>query len=189
MNDQEILLSLKNGNAYAFELVYQRYHTHVYLLANKCLKSEEDAKDVRANCFTKLWEAHDKLLFKNMNALYGWLRNTAFNNCIDQIRRTKIRAGKEPQLQAEILAEGKEIFEATDKEAAVINRAINKIEALPLKFKQVFKMRCYDELKFIEIAQLLGADVSTVKKRYARALKLIKAFMFITIIIKLCTTF
>ena len=65
-------------------------------------------------------------------------------------------------------------FEASDKEAAILERLLKQIEQLPTNVKQVFKMHWLNNLKFREIAEQMGADISTIKKRYSRALTILK---------------
>lgn len=174
MHEYDILLNFSNGDPEAFRFIYNRYHTHIFLLANRYLKQEDDAKDIRSACFIKLWEARDKLKFETMASLYGWLRTAAINSSIDLIRMFKLHAAKHEAIEYEIIIDQRDVFEVTDKEAAIINRALNNIDKLPGMFKEVFRMRYYDELKFTEIAKILNTNVSTIKKRYARALELIK---------------
>lgn len=175
MNDKEIIAAILEGDGKAFEMIYDRFHTHVFLLAKRYVHSEEDAKDIRSNCFIKLWELRSTLSFDNMAALYGWLRSIATHSCIDYLRKTSTRKEKKEEVIYEYLsAENVDAFEVEDKEALILDRLLKQIEQLPPNVKQVFKMRWLRELKYTEIAQELGADVSTIKKRYARAITLLK---------------
>lgn len=175
--DKEILKALHEGSESAFEYIYKEMHTSIFLVARKHINSEDDAKDVRANCFMKLWDRRDKLVFNSMSELYTWLKVTATNNCIDQKRKTTYQESKKQDIiNNNLQDQDNYVFEVEDKEAAILNRLMARIENLPPKFKTVFKMRWLDDLLFREIASKLGEDVSTVKKRYARAIKLIKTY-------------
>lgn len=174
-NEKEILIQLHEGSASAFEYLYNKYYTTVFLLVSRYIRSEEDAKDIRSRCFMKLWELRGKLKFETMAALYSWIRTTITNSCIDYLRSASIHKEKEGDVSANYLqVNSVEIYEASDKEAIVIERLWKQIEQLPPKCKEVFKMRCLNELKFREIAAILHADLSTVKKRYARAIVILK---------------
>lgn len=48
------------------------------------------------------------------------------------------------------------------------------IDRLPLKLKTVIILRFYEDLKFEEIAEITSTNLSTVKARLYRALKLLK---------------
>jgi len=175
MNDYELLNRFHNGDEKAFEAIYRRYHTNIFFICAKYFLSAEEAQDVRSSCFIKLWTLRDKLVFENLQSLYSWLKSTAVNQCIDYKRKAALHASKMTEIEKQILSENDTyVFELADKEALIVNRLLTRLEKLPIKFKEVFKMRCYDELKFVEIAKLLNENVSTVKKRYARAVKLIR---------------
>lgn len=175
MNDKEILIALSQGNPDAFEMIYNRFYGKIFFIAREYLHYEEDVKDIRSGCFIKLWELRDSLKFETMGALYGWLRSTTINACIDYLRMLSHRESKQYRvLQDYIIDHQEEIHEISDKEAIVVERLLRRLESLHPKFSTVFKMRCFEELKFIEIAERLHADLSTVKKRYARAVKLMK---------------
>ncbi|OQP67817.1 RNA polymerase sigma factor [Niastella populi] len=173
--DKEILAAFARGSASAFQHIYHRFHTNIFIVAHRYIRSEEDAKDIRSKCFIRLWEQRDKLNFDTMGALFGWLRATITNSCIDYLRSISIRESKRPEIIKRYLQDNEiEIFEADDKEAIVLERLRKEIDRLPPKCKEVFKMRWLRDLKFREIAEELDTDVSTIKKRYARAVVLLK---------------
>jgi RNA polymerase sigma-70 factor (ECF subfamily) len=122
-----------------------------------------------------LWEQRDALNFDTMGALFSWLRTTITNSCFDYLRSISIRQSKQPEIVKRYWQDNDiELFEASDKEAIILERLLKQIEGLPPKLKVVFKKRWLGDLKFREIAEELNTDVSTIKKRYARALVLLK---------------
>lgn len=173
--DRNILREFSKGSPKAFENIYNRFYVRMHIEANRYIRSEEDAKDIRSKCFMKLWELHEKLEFDSMGALFSWLRVTINNSCVDFLRRTSIREKKyEEAIHRYHQDNEKDIFEAGDKEAIILERLLKQIELLPPNVKRVFKMRWLNDLKFREIAELLGVEVSTIKKRYSRALTILK---------------
>jgi RNA polymerase sigma factor (sigma-70 family) len=173
--DKQILVAFSQGNPLAFEHIYNRFYTNIFLVAHRYIRSDDDAKDLRSKCFIKLWEHRDKLDFDTMGALFSWLQATISHSCIDYLRSISIRESKRPEIVNRYWQDNQtDIFEASDKEAIILERLRKEIELLPLKFKEVFKMRWLRDLKFREIAEELETDVSTIKKRYARAVVLLK---------------
>ncbi len=173
--ERNILLAFSKGSPAAFENIYNRFYVRMYIEANRYIRSEEDARDIRSKCFMKLWEMHEKLEFDSMGAVFSWLRTTISNSCVDYLRSISIREKKyEEAIYRYHQDNDTDIFEASDKEAAILERLLKQIEQLPPNVKQVFKMRWLNDLKFREIAEQLGADISTIKKRYSRALTILK---------------
>jgi RNA polymerase sigma-70 factor, ECF subfamily len=173
--DKEILVAFSQGSPLAFEHIYHRFHTNLFLVAHRYIRSEEDAKDIRSKCFMKLWEQRNALNFDTMGALFSWLRTTITNSCFDYLRSLSIRESKQSEIIKRYGQENNmELFEASDKEAVILERLLKQIEELPPKVKVVFKKRWLGDLKFREIAEELNTDVSTIKKRYARAVILLQ---------------
>lgn len=176
--DKQILSAFAQGDPVAFDRIYKRFHTRIFVVAKRYVRCEEDAKDIRAKGFIKLWELRESLRFDNMGALFSWLRSTIANSCIDHLRSVNIRKSKQPAVIAYWTPEDDPvIFEASDKEAIILERLRKEIDLLPPKCKEVFKMRWLDDLKFREIAAAVNTDVSTIKKRYARAAFLLRSKM------------
>src|ERR1044072_4961757 len=146
-SDLKILAAFSEGNPAAFAEIYKRFYPVTLLIALRYIP-EDDAKDVRSECFIKLWQARDKLHFESMGALFSWLKVTISNACIDHIRSTgarQIRQSKYSHLEL-LRMEREEIFDATDKEAAILRRLLDQIETLPSKYRPVFKLRWLENL-------------------------------------------
>lgn len=171
LGERDILIEFSKGNPVAFEEIYNRFYASIFLLAKRYVHSDDDAKDIRAGCFMRLWECRDSLSFNNMSRLYSWLRVIVYNKCIDYIRKSCDRRKVEREV---VYLSRFEVFEICEKEAAIINSLLTKIEKLPIKLKTVFKMRCFNELKFREIASELNISDDLAKKRYACAIELMK---------------
>lgn len=56
----------------------------------------------------------------------------------------------------------------------VLTQVKDKIECLPPKCKQIFKMAFFERLKNAEIAEKLGLTLQTVKNQKVRAIKLLR---------------
>lgn len=184
MYETQALVGLRNGDRHAFEYIYKLMHAKIFLIPLKYSLPSEDAKDVRSHCFIKLWECHATVPFDNFKALYGWLRRIAVRKSIDILRANKCHAGKAEIIEQTIISnlEGNQTYELEDKEAAIIEVLLNKYKCLPPRYKQVFKMRCFDGMKFIEISTELGVRVDTIKKRYARSLQLMRRILVFVLV-------
>lgn len=174
--NRNTLVEFSKGSPVAFEKIYNKFQAFVFVSASRLLKCDADAKDMRSKCFLKLWEHRDKLYFETISQLFAWLKVCVYNNCIDHIRSVAIRHSKQPEVESRFWEENEieEIFEVSDKEAVILERLLKQINQLPPKVRVVFKLRWLDDLKFREIAEIQGIDISAVKKRYARALVLLR---------------
>lgn len=185
MTESQILSAFSQGDPLVFEMLYKRFHTRVFLIARRYFDSDEDAEDARSNAFIRLWQQRERLKFENMGGVYTWLRTTTAHCCVDVLRRSTMVHKKREKIEEALAFQNQqeEIFEVSDKEAVILERIMKLLDGMEPKFKKVFEMRCYHDLKFVEIAQLMNERVSTVKKRYARAVKLLSMTQRIIIFI------
>lgn len=174
--NRSTLVEFSRGSPEAFEKIYNNFQAFVFVTASRLLRSDADAKDMRSKCFLKLWEQRGKLHFETLGHLFTWLKVCVHNNCVDHLRSVAIRQSKQPEVESRFWEENEieEIFEVSDKEAVILERLLKQINQLPPRFRVVFKLRWLDDLKFREIAAILKTDISTIKKRYARALVLLR---------------
>ena len=72
--ESEILHRLASGDPDAFTLVYKQYYKRIYYFAKTFLPDREDAEDITADTFVKLWDRRDS--FHTMGALSSFLHIT-----------------------------------------------------------------------------------------------------------------
>jgi len=56
--DNQLVLLLKHGNDLAFDEIYSRYQTVLFLYAQKKLSDEEESKDIVQEVFVSLWKLY-----------------------------------------------------------------------------------------------------------------------------------
>lgn len=64
--DNVLFLLIKKRDKDAFTAVYRKYHSYLYALAFKYLKSTEMAEDAVQQVFVKLWETSAKFKLKSI---------------------------------------------------------------------------------------------------------------------------
>lgn len=133
--------------------LYERHVATVYRLCYTLLRSVPDAEDAVQSVFVKLMESG--LRFENPAHERAWLITTAKNHCLDQLRhwwrRKRVDLESVPEAAEPDRAEGRELLE--------------KLLALPAKYKLVLYLFYYEGYSSAEIAQLLGTNDNTVRTR------------------------
>ncbi|MFA6160988.1 MAG: RNA polymerase sigma factor [Patescibacteria group bacterium] len=166
-------------DAEAFAKIYDRHVDIIYRFVVFKLPRKEDAQDVTAEVFTRLWQyVQQPKAIKNIRAL---LYQIARNLVADFYRNKE----KEPDIQeADVTFEDEtasnvsytdsgrssEIIEARGEMSIVLAQ----MEKLKEDYRDVLALRLIDELSFDEIAVILGKQVGHVRVIYHRALKAIK---------------
>jgi RNA polymerase sigma-70 factor (ECF subfamily) len=170
-SDEELVEACQAGEASAFDVLVARWEDRIRGAAFRFLGSEDEARDVAQETFLKAYRGLAG--FKREARFSSWLYQIATNLCRDRLRRRKTR----PQVSLEALEEAGPVIVETRPGAhdrliardlaQAVRRAIH---ALPEEQREVVILKEYQELTFLEIAQVLELPVSTVKTRLYRGL-------------------
>ncbi|MBE9512317.1 MAG: sigma-70 family RNA polymerase sigma factor [Bacteroidetes bacterium] len=172
-SDKELLHLFNAGENpdYAFSLIVRRYQEKLYWHIRKIVITHEDANDVIQETFIKAW--HNLGNFRGDSKLFTWLFRIATNEALSHLKhsRKKTRISfidLENKLQN--MLEGDNYFDG-DETQLKFQKAIL---TLPEKQRLVFNMKYFDEMKYDEIAEILGTSVGALKASYHHAVKKIK---------------
>lgn len=170
---------LLSGNQKYLTSLEEKYHypllNHIRLMVGDTPKSEDLLQEVFTNVFGKLSTYNPKYAFST------WLFNIARNRCIDHLRKEKSLQRKHtagsigelvpnndhPYDHEVSLQDHKPVENHPD-----MARMMEELTmALPLKYREVFRLRHMDGLRYKQIAQTLNLPEGTVKTYLFRAKK------------------
>jgi len=167
----KILEAFKNKDAKAFAYIFRLHRKALVYFAEQILGIREEAEDIVAITFIKLWEKHGD--FDSFQALKSFLYVTTRNACIDFLRHSKraFAAKKDYSYWAENKEE--EILHIM-YDAELLAELDREIELLPKKCREIFKLSFFQGLRTSEIADKLGLSVKTVRNQRAKAVHIIR---------------
>lgn len=172
-DDIEILQKFrdKNSQNYAFSLLVNKYKQQIYYHIRRIVIDHDDANDITQNTFIKIFE--NLHLFREDSKLYTWIYRIATNEAIGFLKSKRRRIfmpfiDVERQL-SNALHTSK--YFSGDEIQMKLQQAILK---LPEKQRLVFNMRYYDEMKYEDMAEILGTSVGALKASYHIAAKKIE---------------
>ena len=173
LTDQELALLIKKGDIRAFDKIYEKYSTRLYIFINGIIKSQKDSEDIVQEVFFKIWNNREKI--NEFLSLQSFLFTIAHNTTISILRKrvneyNYIEYVKSIQ-NAKELSTGEaelEFKELNDHLTSILNK-------LPKRQKEVFLLSRYDELSYKEIAERLGISVNTVENHMVKALRFLRA--------------
>jgi RNA polymerase sigma factor (sigma-70 family) len=174
-----IRAAVEQGDEKAYAELMQIYKKPVYHVVLKMVRNPDDAEDLTIEAFAKAFKNLHK--FNPEFAFSTWLFRIATNNCIDFIRKNKI---KTMSIDSAIkIDNGDEITidfrdqNLNPQETAIKNQKIeimqHVVSRLPEKYQRLVTLRYFDELSYEEIAQELKAPLGTVKAQLHRARELL----------------
>ena len=170
-SDEELVEACLGGDEYAFEVLVGRWERKIHGAIYRILGSEEEARDLAQEAFLKAYRG--LRAFKREARFSSWLYQIALNLCRDQMRRRRGRTIVSLE-ELEEAAPGSltqrpsalELVEARDMCRAVATA----IADLPAEQREVIVLKEYQELTFLEIAEILDVPISTIKTRLYRGL-------------------
>ncbi len=170
-SDRQLIEMIKNPaeKSKGFEKIVGKYSSRLYWQIRYVVTFHDDADDVLQNTFIKAWSALDS--FRGDSMLSTWLYRIAANESLSFLQhRTETvsldsaEANLENMLESDMYFDGDEIQKS-------LQRAIR---TLPPKQRQVFCLRYYDNMKYEEMADILGTSVGALKASYHIAAKKIE---------------
>ncbi|MFN6379434.1 MAG: RNA polymerase sigma factor [Flavobacteriales bacterium] len=163
----------KDQKAYA-ELM-ERYREPIYFMLLKMVNNKDDAEDLTIEAFGKAFRRMHQ--YTPQFAFSTWLFKIATNNCIDYIRKKRIKA---ISIDQGFSTEDGDTIEISVKDAVLdpaeamqkeerIKKMREIVDKLKPRYRRLVEMRYFDELAYEEIAEELNLPLGTVKAQLFRA--------------------
>jgi RNA polymerase sigma-70 factor (ECF subfamily) len=166
----ELLNQLASGDSNAFTVVYKQYYQRIFYYARTFLPDKQDAEDITADTFVKLWNR--RCYFQSMPAISSFLHITARNSCLDFLRHNKVKAEKQEELVRQIeLLDRSHLQQTRDELLKLIQKEVSKMSA---RMKQIYQLSYDEGLSPAEIAQQLNISVQTVSNQKTTVIKNLK---------------
>jgi RNA polymerase sigma-70 factor (family 1) len=165
---------MKEGNADAFEQIYERYWEKLYAGAVKRVRSEAEAKDLVQDLFITLWSKRDTIVIQKSLAAYLFtsIRHRVLNyvksnivkgDYIEALSRVSDQFDNSADLK--VISEDLEWF---------IDQRINDLSP---RVKEVFLLSRNENLSVKEIAEKLNVSDQTVKNQLTKAVRDLRLFI------------
>ena len=171
IDDDVRLASLSaNGDARAFQVLYERHYSRVFTLARGVLLDHDEALDATQEVFL--------ILYKNIGRFDGrsqfstWLYRVALNRCIQQARKLRPKRLLEVDLESQTIGIQGETWESEPDTG--IDRALARLDP---NDRAVLALFYWEEQSLKEIGDALGCKANAAKTRLFRARERLKALL------------
>ncbi|MBL4712474.1 MAG: sigma-70 family RNA polymerase sigma factor [Gammaproteobacteria bacterium] len=168
-SDEELMMSYGDGNADAFEILYQRYKTPLYrFVQRQCYKQTVD--ELFQDIWLKVINARNS--YQVTASFKTWLYHMARNRIIDQYRKNNIRIidnnidDIDTVENTSIAQPEKQLHTQTQYQTL-----LEAISELPPDQKEAFLLREEAGLNIEQIAETCGINAETAKSRLRYAIK------------------
>lgn len=158
-----------------FNRIVLKYGERIYRTVRGMVGTHEDADDIVQETFLKA--------YKNIGSYRGeadigtWLTRIALNLTYTKSRRKKIFSDNPVDDYMDKISSDADLPEVTVEENERRMIVENGLKTLPEKQRAVFLLRMYEDMKFKEIATLMGTTESASRANFHQALTKLKKFV------------
>lgn len=167
--DEELLSFIKDDDADAFRVLYDRYWKQLLLKANYLLRSNQDAEDAVHDVFTDIWKRKEELKLENTFRTYisaainyTCLRKVAERKCV--VFNAENSPAESPDLSTQQYLSLREL-------QSRFNLALSE---LPEKCRLIFRMSREEGKTDKQIAHELDLSLPTIRTQMHRAISKLK---------------
>lgn len=177
LTDGELIVNALGGRADGFEELVRRYQRPIIGYVFRMLGDYESSLDVTQEVFIKVYNSLSK--YSSEYKFSTWLYRIAHNAAIDHMRRNSVT----PQsLEAEnedgsyqIQIESRASSPEQDRERREWRTEIDAVvRCLPPTYRDLIMLRHGRDLSYVEIAEVTGLPLGTVKNRLFRAREMMR---------------
>ena len=171
--DRHLLSGLRNGDKDALRRIYEKYVDDLLRVAMSLLSDIQSAEDCLHDVFVDFaGNVNGSMIHSNLKS---YLISCVANKARDQLR-SKARQSK---CQAERLCSAA-ISASPAKQLITTEESVRVFEALaqlPYEQREVFVLRVQGQMRFRDIAGLVGLSINSVQSRYRYAVEKLRAIL------------
>jgi len=182
--EKELLEKLKEGDTFAFEVLFYKYRNKIKGFATKLVPTQIDPDEIVQEVFVKIWLKKESIdPEKNFQSyLFSIAKNLVLDHLKSAVNRKLYFV--EEHFQQDLIAEkDAEIQFSADTE----ERMLSLIQQIPERRREIFCLSRFDGLSYKQIAKRLNITENTVDSQIRNSLTFLrKEFRKIVTLLFLC---
>ena len=168
-NDFQLIKDFLNGDQSAFNKLAIKYRQKIYWHSRRMLGNHMDADEVTQEVLVVMYS---KLhTFKFNSSLNTWIYKITNTRSINQIRKNKVRVFLPIDNNDVMQLKSKNDIAADAENKEKLDQLDSVLSQLPVKQREVFVFRQFEELSYEEISKITGKSIGGLKANYYHALK------------------
>ena len=161
--DEDLMLEVRNGAGETLGVLFDRYHTPLYNFYSKLTGDRTLSEDLVQEVFLRILKYRQS--YQPGTPFRAWIYQIARNARVDHYRKTPKHITFEPEMAPAVMPRDSA---QESEEVELLHRALLQ---MPEEKKEILILSRFQELRYDEIARLLGCELGTVKTRIHRAIQ------------------
>jgi RNA polymerase sigma-70 factor, ECF subfamily len=173
--DEDLISLVEASDAEAFATLYDRHSRAAFSLAYRMMGDRQAAEDLAQDAFLKVWRNASSYRAER-GSVRTWILSIVHNRGIDQIRSLASRRRTQDRVEASApRSQPSEAFAETwrNSQRDQVREALN---TLPPEQLKILELAYFSGYTHVEISELLGLPLGTVKGRMRLGLKKVRNF-------------
>src|SRR5215207_1970058 len=173
--DEDLISLVEASDAEAFATLYDRHSRSAFSLAYRMMGDRQAAEDLAQDAFLKVWRGAEGYRVER-GSVRTWILSIVHNRGIDQLRSTASRRRTQEKVEASApVSQPSEAFAETwrNSQREQVREALG---TLPQEQLKILELAYFSGYTHVEIAELLGLPLGTVKGRMRLGLKKIRDY-------------
>ncbi|HEY5030587.1 MAG TPA: RNA polymerase sigma factor [Candidatus Angelobacter sp.] len=163
MSDEDLMTQVRSGIGEMLGVLFERYHVPLFNFYLKLTGDRPVSEDLVQEVFFRILKYRHS--YRPDTAFRAWMYQIARNARVDLFRKRRPETSLEPEMSPAVAPVDSA---QQSQEALLLHSALMQISE---DKREVLILSRFQDLKYEEIAQLLGCEVGTVKTRVHRALQ------------------
>jgi RNA polymerase sigma-70 factor, ECF subfamily len=170
-NEQCWIELIREGDEYAFELLFKEYYEQLTRFSWRYVKSKAVAEGLVQDIYSDIWENRGDLELSG--CIRPYLYKVVRNHSLNYIKHQEVQRKYDPMWMDQ--KEVPMINYRDEKREEQIRKAIEQaVEELPERSRMTYKLHRHDGLTYHEIAEVMDVSVKTVESQMTRTLKMLR---------------
>lgn len=160
MQDDQVIIKIKNGSEPAFKLLFEKYYSPLCAYLKSFTKDFDTAEEIAQETFVKFWKKREEI--KIHTSVKSYLFKMGYHLFLKRKRIKKKQQSLLEELKYQALGEEEQRPQKQLDEAAKKLKEI--IATLPPRCQEVLQLRMQD-YTYREIAEMLNVSIKTVESQ------------------------
>ena len=161
------------GATDAFAILHNELYPGLFTYAVKMLRDPDLADDLLQDLFVKFWQ--NKIHIGSITNVKAYFYKSVRSMILNHIRSSQLKASKlEAMPEPDLQFSREELIISEELDSDIKQMLYTALNKLPAKQREIIHMRFYEELEYVQIAEITGIRYQSVINHVYRAVQVLR---------------